>query len=106
MIKYKNPKLVLKDGSSFDNAPYGQSGNFLWITFPGKTIAEITPIVADNSKMSEIHAYYLNRHITFKGFTTLNLIRMTEDGSAVEVRMAANGENSIEEAFVTEDDPE
>ena len=101
MIQYIQPKVVLNDGTEFENTHFGQTNDHLWITFTGKTMAEVFPLATDTEKLDQIVGYYMNRKFTFRHFTILDLIRMTSDEDGVEIRLrGAKGYSSESEPLL------
>lgn len=100
MIKFLKPKVVFHDGPEMEGVTFGQSENYLWLTFPGANLSDIFALMSDKSKLDEINAYYLNRHYTFRKFVNLNLIRMTYNNEAVEVRLYGDDGYSVEDEFI------
>ena len=97
------PKVVLADGTVFENASFGFHEDKLWLTFEGKTIQEIYPYVSDSLLTMEIHGYLLNREFIYRGFTDLMLIQMGFEKKSVDVRLAGTEGYSVEEKEIKDE---
>ena len=97
------PKVVLADGTVFENASFGFHEDKLWLTFGGKTIQEIYPYVSDSLFTTEIHGYLLNREFIYRGFTDLTLIQMGFEKKSVDVRLAGIEGYSVEEKEIKDE---
>ena len=71
-------KLVLKDGTVFEEGECGYADRYLWCWIKNATFAEVFAGFSDPAKTIEIQAYERTKIVIYYGFDQLDVIRRTE----------------------------
>ena len=78
-------RIVLNDGSAYENGRAGYSGGLLWLWFPGLEFWEVCDIARDADKMRRVVFQYGDMEETYEGFTTCTGV--LQDATEVSLRM-------------------
>ena len=71
-------RLIMNNGSVYENGSAGASGNTLWLTIPGITMQDAAQIAFDENKTKKIVHQYGNEESVYTGFTRCTRL-MDED---------------------------
>lgn len=95
-------KLVLKDGTTYEDSECGYADRRLWCWLNNTTFVKAFADFSDPSKTSEIHWFHGSNETIYTGFTDIDVIRRTEyepNKYSIDVRLY--GENiSYEERSI------
>lgn len=89
-------KLVLNDGTVFEDGECGYAEHTLWCYVKNCTMAEAFAVFSDPNKTQEIKFIYGTKEVTYVGFTEMNLIKVSE--FTIDIRLV--GENT---SIITEE---
>ena len=102
------PKLILKDGTTFEEAECGYADRKLWCWMKNATFADVFAAFSDPEKTKEITEVDRTKMIVYYGFDELDVIRRSEyePGKwSIDVRLTGENIQMEEKPYeeVTED---
>ena len=62
-------RLIMNDGTAYENAGAGNAGNTLWLTIPGITMQDAAEIAFDEGKTRRITHQYGPEQDVYEGYT-------------------------------------
>lgn len=81
-------RLILADGTTFENADAGYADGTLGLYLHGRTMMEVLPVVTDSAKIAEITYEFGEDSITYTGYTEVTAILNREAECYVGLRKA------------------
>lgn len=86
MERTEGRRVILADGTEWENADAGYADGVLWLYLHGRTMMEVLPAITDPEKMAEIIYEYGEESIIYEGFTDIRAILNREDGCSVGLK--------------------
>ena len=78
-------RLILNDGTVIDGGSAGLADGFLWLWFPGWTMADVAAKVFNPAVMKNIYFQYGEEENTYTGYTVCTNLML--DGGEIAVCM-------------------
>ena len=81
-------RIILKDGTTFEDSGCGYADGFLWCYITGLTLQDVVQTMMNPEKTVKIVYEYGEMSDTYEGFTNMFLIRQSETGCDVCMQQA------------------
>lgn len=75
-------RLILADGTTIEGATAGYSDGYLWLWFPGWTMAQTAAVVLNREAMKKIYFQYGEEEEVYSGFTVCVHMKQDETEAA------------------------